>query len=406
MKKRVCGAIAGSLILLISAQADGPEIFQGYQADGVLIEADEMDIFQGYLIDGVLVDGEMSGARTPQAQESFTVYFDPNCADATVDIPFKVVTNGKAYGELPVPVRSGYVFRGWYTGTAWVSANTLVSLSGDQTLYAQWNAAAYRVTFDATGGFCATGSKFVAAGGTYGDLPVPTREGCRFDGWYTAPNAGVLVNTRTSVVLSGDHTLYAHWTVIPAQIAAQSQAPDIQEQVFADVPVTSNYFNAVGWAVQRGITSGTSPVTFSPNDPCKRKYILTFLWRANGSPDPGVTDLSESAQNDALVKGCLWAFEKSLITRQEYLTREDPSTRADTVTYLWKLAGSPSVSDSVLRQSLNRFQDVPAESEFAQAVAWAMKLGITKGTTDTTFSPDRICTRGQIVTFLYRCYSN
>ena len=100
----------------------------------------------------------------------------------------------------------------------------------------------------------------------------------------------------------------------------------------------------------------------------------------------------------------MWAYENALIPRDYLYSDEDASTRSDAVTYLWKLAGSPT-EEASLKSIVSRFTDVSPESECAAAVAWALDKGITNGTTDTTFSPERVCTRGQIVTFLYRCYT-
>ena len=160
---------------------------------------------------------------------------------------------------------------------------------------------------------------------------------------------------------------------------------------FTDVAAGAYYADAVKWAVEKGITAGTTTTTFSPNNTCTTAQILTFLWRANGSP--------ASAANNAVVPAgkyytdaANWALEKGLT---DAFSADTPATRAATVTYLWKLAGKP-VADATA------FTDVDAGAEYAQAVAWAVKEGITTGTSATTFAPNNTCTRGQIVTFLYR----
>lgn len=160
---------------------------------------------------------------------------------------------------------------------------------------------------------------------------------------------------------------------------------------FTDVAAGAYYADAVKWAVEKGITAGTTTTTFSPNNTCTTAQILTFLWRANGSPAP--------ADNNAAVPtgqyytdAANWALEKGLT---DDFSADTPATRAATVTYLWKLAGKPAAEAAA-------FTDVDAGAEYAQAVAWAVKEGITSGTSATTFAPDNTCTRGQIVTFLYR----
>lgn len=161
---------------------------------------------------------------------------------------------------------------------------------------------------------------------------------------------------------------------------------------FVDVPATEYYARPVAWAVENGITVGTSETTFSPNDTCTQAQILTFLWRANGCPEPYKT-MWLWWDNEYWAKAYKWGAQKSLYLA---LVVDDPCTRADVVTYLWKLAGKPTPGTSC------SFTDVPAS--LTDAVSWAVEQGITVGTSATTFSPDDTCTRGQIVTFLYRAY--
>lgn len=155
------------------------------------------------------------------------------------------------------------------------------------------------------------------------------------------------------------------------------------------------YAVAVKWAVPKGITTGTSDTTFSPDAACTTGQIITFLWRAHGAPTvSGVTPFWDVAASDYFYQAALWAKDKGLISGTAFQGNA-PCTRAATVTYLWKLAGRPTVGPA-------EFGDVPSNASYAQAVAWAVKEGITSGTGDQTFSPDSICTRGQIMTFIYR----
>lgn len=167
---------------------------------------------------------------------------------------------------------------------------------------------------------------------------------------------------------------------------------------FTDVKPTDYFAKAVDWAVNGHITFGTSKTTFSPNIKCTDGQILTFLWRAMGRPEPTVkspfNDISE--EKDYFYKPALWAYEKGLISGGTF-DSEKPCTRSMVVTYLWRLAGSPTAPAA-------SFTDVPGNSEYAPAVSWAVQQGITSGTSKTTFAPDGTCTRGQIVTFLYRAY--
>ena len=165
---------------------------------------------------------------------------------------------------------------------------------------------------------------------------------------------------------------------------------------FSDVAANAYYATAVKWAVENGITAGTSPTTFSPNNTCTTAQILTFLWRANGSPEPSIqnpfTDVKES---DYFCKAAVWAYEKGMVNGQTF-GGNTPCTRSATVTYLWKLEGAPAGAPSV------DFSDIHANADYAEAVKWAVYMGVTAGTSETTFSPDTTCTRGQIATFLYR----
>ena len=169
---------------------------------------------------------------------------------------------------------------------------------------------------------------------------------------------------------------------------------------FVDVPASAYYADAVKWAVEKGITTGTSATTFSPEASCTRAQMVTFLWRAAGSPAPkatttAFTDLDKSAYYYDAV---LWAVEQGITTGTSATTFSPNATvtRGQTVTFLYRFAGQPAVSGS------SSFTDVNSSDYYAAAVQWAKEQGITSGTSDTTFSPSNDCTRGQIVTFLYR----
>ena len=165
---------------------------------------------------------------------------------------------------------------------------------------------------------------------------------------------------------------------------------------FVDVKESDYFADAVLWAVEKNITSGTSKTTFSPNNTCSNAEILTFLWRANSSPEPTndnpFTDIKAA---DYFYKAALWAAEKGIVSGPVFSANTD-CTRAMTMEYMWKAAGSPAPAGTV------DFSDVPADSGYAQAVAWAVEQNITSGTGGGNFSPAATCTRGQIVSFLHR----
>lgn len=166
---------------------------------------------------------------------------------------------------------------------------------------------------------------------------------------------------------------------------------------FSDVDPGAYYYDAVQWAVKKGITSGTTETTFSPDQTCTRAQTITFLWRAAGSPAPKGKEnpFSDVKEGTAFYNAILWAAERGIISGSTF-NPSDAVTRAQAAAFLYRNAGSPAVQGGA------SFSDVPADAYYAKAVAWAAAEGVTSGTKDNTFRPDAACTRGQIVTFLYR----
>ncbi len=168
---------------------------------------------------------------------------------------------------------------------------------------------------------------------------------------------------------------------------------------FKDVQKGDYYFDAVAWAVKQQITSGTSATEFSPEESCTRGQIVTFLWRAAGAPEPkmAVNPFADISEEAYYYKAVLWAVENGITvgTADNAFSPDQTVTRSQTVTFLYRAAGAPAVSG-------NRFSDVDSQAYYNAAVQWAAEQGITQGTGADTFSPNASCTRGQIVTFLYR----
>ncbi|WP_312636269.1 S-layer homology domain-containing protein [Oscillibacter sp.] len=195
-----------------------------------------------------------------------------------------------------------------------------------------------------------------------------------------------------SLTVSGVRNLSV-FAVIPG-----SEVP--AEIAFTDVASSAYYADAVRWAVAKGVTSGTNATTFSPNAACTRAQAVTFLWRAAGSPEPAstVNPFADVDSGAYYFKAVLWALEKG-ITGGTSATAFNPNgavTRAQIVTFQYRAAGSPAVTTA------NSFGDVPSGAYYANAILWAVEKAVTNGTTAATFSPNTNCTRGQIVTFLYR----
>ena len=246
-------------------------------------------------------------------------------------------------------------------------------------------ATSYTLTFDTNGGSAI--SKVSKTSGTTVDLTgyTPTRDGYTFDGWYSNSDLTIKV---TSIKLTSNTTIYAKWT-------AKS------DMSFTDVADKAYYRDAVEWAVKNGITKGTTATTFSPNATCTRAQAVTFLWRAAGSPKPETRAMpfTDVPVGSYYYDAVLWAVENG-ITKGTSDTTFSPNmtcSRAQIVAFLWRSEKSPAAGTA------NPFADVKSTAYYADAVLWAVKENITKGTTSTTFSPDADCTRAQIVTFLWRC---
>jgi uncharacterized repeat protein (TIGR02543 family) len=246
-------------------------------------------------------------------------------------------------------------------------------------------ASSYTLTFDTNGGSAI--SKVSKTSGTTVDLTgyTPTRDGYTFDGWYSNRELTIKV---TSIRLTSNTTIYAKWT-------AKS------DMSFTDVADKAYYRDAVEWAVKNGITKGTTATTFSPNATCTRAQAVTFLWRAAGSPEPETRAMpfTDVPVGSYYYDAVLWAVEND-ITKGTSDTTFSPNmtcSRAQIVAFLWRSEKSPAAGTA------NPFADVKSDAYYADAVLWAVKENITKGTTNTTFSPDADCTRAQIVTFLWRC---
>ena len=298
--------------------------------------------------------------------------------------------------------KSGYTFTGWEIvagsvtlADAKAAETTFTMPAGTVELTATYTknssgggggSSTYTLTFDTNGG-----SKITSVSKTSGttiDLTgyVPTRTGYDFDGWYANVT---LTDKITSVKLTKNMTVYAKW------VEKSGENP------FTDVAGDTYYADAVTWAVGKGITSGTAATTFSPDAACTRAQAVTFLWRAAGSPAPkaGANPFADVKADAYYYDAVLWAVEQG-ITSGTSATTFSPNatcTRAQIVTFLWRAQKSPT-ADGVYS-----FTDVAGNAYYAGAVLWAVENGITAGTSATTFSPDSDCTRAQIVTFLYHC---
>ncbi len=254
----------------------------------------------------------------------------------------------------------------------------------------------YTVTYDvASNGTIISGSKTESVEKGKKPVNVPTvkaKDGYEFLGW---AKAGGSIIDPTNVVINAATTFIAQYEKIEEEKPAVS---------FIDVESGTYYAAPVQWAVSKGITTGTSETTFSPDATCTRAQAVTFLWRAAGSPAPKSSTMAftDVASDSYYYNAVLWAVENGITngTSETTFSPDNFCTRAQIVTFLWRSQKTPAVD------AKNPFADVDASQYYTNAVLWAVGNGITNGTSETTFSPDANCTRAQIVTFLFRCLSD
>lgn len=340
-----------------------------------------------------------------QQTQKFTLKF--NNEDGSVYKTLEV-ESGKNITIPAGPTKSGYTFNYW-------------SIGGDNTQYKPGNS--YTPTSDVTftpkwtqndngnGGNSGSGSSTTsyiikASAGTGGSISpsgnVSVTSGSsktfsvKADSGYAIED--VLVDGKSVGAVSSytfKNVKKAHTISVTFEKKAASP-----ENPFVDVPDDAYYRDAVIWAAGNGITTGTSAATFDPNGVCTRAQAVTFLWRVAGKPAPETTTMPfvDVAPNAYYHDAVLWAVENG-ITKGTTDTTFSPNqycTRAHIVTFLWRAQKQPASATQ------NPFVDVATNAYYTTAVLWAVENGITNGTTATTFSPDASCTRAQIVTFLYR----
>ena len=414
----------------------------GYRGDGYGLDVIDSDFFvrtavfrpaEGTDLTFVtwkLADGMVSYSGVPLAPGSASLFLVRMDAQEGVLSASSLATDETGHvSRLPEPIRDGYVFDGWFTAPAGGTQVTLETVfTADTTLYARWSeetaappetvSLLYSVTVSAAEGGAASASADSARAGDVVTLTATPDDGYLFAGWEVT--LGEISVTRNSFTMPADRVavraLFQEDVFTDdeegsvgggssetggTESGTDAEAP--QENPFTDVPEESYYHDAVLWAVSKGITTGTTETTFSPGEPCTRAQMITFLWRAAGSPEPETaecpfTDVDASAY---YYKAVLWAVETG-VTRGTGATTFSPGdtvTRAQTVTFLYRALGS-------VTEAVNPFTDVDPGKYYYDAVLWAAETGVTKGTSATTFSGANDCIRAQAVTFLYRAYGN
>ena len=305
---------------------------------------------------------------------------------------------------LKNPTKSGYTFTGW-SGTGLDGENNMTvtiptGSTGNRTYTAHWryNGSGHSYSYYTIKATAGAGGSISPSG------DVSVREG-RDQTFTITPDKGYAVaNVKIDGKSIGAVKSYTFENVSRThtiEVIFMKANGNPQTGVFVDVATGSYYEDAVDWAVENGITKGTDDTHFSPDGICTRAQAVTFLWRTAGSPKPETRAMpfTDVPVGSYYYDAVLWAVENG-ITKGTSDTTFSPNmtcSRAQIVAFLWRSEKSPAAGTA------NPFADVKSTAYYADAVLWAVKENITKGTTSTTFSPNADCTRAQIVTFLWRC---
>ena len=335
--------------------------------------------------------------------QTCTVTFNGNGGVPSV---IRMTTIDQKLPELPTATHSGrYSFDGWYTeknGGTKITTATL--FDKDTTVYAHWTytgstggggVTTYPITVKSSKNGDVTANHKSAAKGTTITLTVDPDKG------YVLDTLTVLDGKDKDLKLTeknGKFTFTMPASKVTVEGSFKEEFPDFPNP-FSDIAPSDFCCDAVMWAVAKDITNGIGNYTFAPNQPCTRAQIVTFLWRAAGSPAPkSASNFTDVPADAYYAKAVAWAVENGITggTGDGKFSPDATCTRAQAVTFLYRASGSPAVSGNAA------FTDVAADAYYAAAVTWAEKNGITGGIGGGLFGSDQSCTRGQIVTFLYR----
>lgn len=342
------------------------------------------------------------------------------------------VTNGGIFplttefesGKLAAPVRDGYKFEGWYESEDF-SGSAVTDASVGKTYYAKWTEdkddSIYGQSKNVDLGIIAEGGSTSATVGFTGTIALD--RAASDHNYFTANISGMTVtitpvdglkpgtyNDTIYVYTETGATHFIYVTLTVTEKSADADQPQgdlpfwlpaaIGSNPFSDVAGGAYYNEAVRWAVKNGVASGTDAKHFSPDAACTRGQAVTFLWRAAGCPAPTLAEnpFADVKPTDYCYDAVLWAVQTGVAkgTSRTTFSPDAPCTRGQIVTFLYRAAGSPS------GYANSGYTDVPETRYCAAPVAWAVALRVTSGTSAITFSPDALCTRAQIVTFLYR----
>ena len=337
--------------------------------------------------------------------QRYTITFNGNGGVPSVT---SMTTIDQKLPELPTATRSGsYSFNGWYTEKNGGTKITMATVfDKDTTVYAHWTytgftgsgggVTTYPITvLNAKNGTVAASHKTAPKGATI-TLTVAPDKDFVMDGLAVVDGAGAAI--KLTDMGNGKYTFIMPASKVTVEGSFKEEFPDFPNP-FSDIAPSDFCCDAVMWAVAKDITNGIGNYTFAPNQPCTRAQIVTFLWRAAGSPAPkSASNFTDVPADAYYAKAVAWAVENGITggTGDCKFSPDATCTRAQAVTFLYRASGSPAVSGNAA------FTDVAADAYYAAAVTWAEKNGITGGIGGGLFGSDQSCTRGQIVTFLYR----
>ena len=350
----------------------------------------------------VSTDTKLYAIWEPIPVTEYTITFDVNGGSGTIP---SQTTSGQKLSSLPTATRSGsYSFDGWYTSGG-TQITTAYVFSANTTVYAHWtytggsssgvvSAPTYPITVDKS----VNGSVSVSNGSAVKDASVTIT--VKPDKGYTLETLTVLDKNGYALELTEKNGRFTFKMPASAVIVKATFMDDnTMLNLFVDVKASDYFYDAVLWAAEKGVTSGTDALHFSPNAPCTRAQIVTFLWRAAGSPAPkNMSSFADVPADAFYAKAVAWAVENGITggTGDGKFSPDAPCTRAQAVTFLYRASGAPAVSGNAA------FSDVATNAYYAAAVKWAEKNGITGGIGGGLFGSNNNCTRAQIVTFLYR----
>ena len=294
-------------------------------------------------------------------------------------------------------------------GTSWAqdAEGNWQRVSGFKAYPSNWKDS-YYFTFEGLGGYIAnadkiTGKPLKAEAKAYVTDKLAALQQELYKGFVTTDQLAKASDARALATENGKTMAEKAHKLGVELVEYITKDEALQPSVFTDVKEGAYYVDAVNWAVDKKVTSGKTETTFAPNDSCTRAQAVTFLWRAAGSPEPTASEMTftDVKADSYYYKAVLWAVENKITSgMSDTLFAPDATcSRSQIVTFLYRMQNSPE------SKAENPFTDVKADAYYANAVLWAVENGVTTGASATTFDPAGDCTRGQIVTFLYRCLS-